>query len=271
MGRARLTEVRVRSWEDFLARVADGPYASWAFRGQAEAGWPLETSLGRYLRLFGVDRSAWRAQEERSLRIFKRKAPNLLAAPPAREDHFQWLALMEHHGAPTRLLDCTWSPYVAAFFALEEALGDAAVWALDPRRINSRACAVCGVPAARVDPREPANLTRRFLEGRRDFVWIGEPEQMNRRLVAQSGTFLVPSALDRSIDELLLDDRHTRAALVRIVLPRQVRDRALKQLYAMNITRATLFPDLDGLAGSLAYELEFHWGYDPRAPSGRRG
>jgi hypothetical protein len=32
----------------------------------------------------------------------------------------------------------------------------------------------------------------------------------------------------------------------------------------MNTTRATLFPDLDGLARSLAYELEFHWGYDPR-------
>jgi hypothetical protein len=32
----------------------------------------------------------------------------------------------------------------------------------------------------------------------------------------------------------------------------------------MNITYATLFPDLDGLARSLAYELEFHWGYDPR-------
>jgi hypothetical protein len=32
----------------------------------------------------------------------------------------------------------------------------------------------------------------------------------------------------------------------------------------MNITHATLFPDLDGLARSLAYELEFHWGYDPR-------
>ena len=264
-----LTEVRVRSWDEFVAGVADGPYADWAFRGQADASWSLETSLGRYLRRFAVDRSAWRAQEERSLRIFKRKAPNLLAAPPAREDHFQWLALMEHHGAPTRLLDCTWSPFVAAFFALEQATGDSAVWALDPRRLNQRACVVCRQPPARLDPRVPGNLMRRFYDARHSFVWIGEPDLMNRRLVAQSGTFLVPSAVDRTIDEILLDDRATRGAIARIVLPAAVRDRAMRQLYSMNITLATLFPDLDGLARSLAFELEFHWGFDPRHPRRR--
>ena len=52
---------------------------------------------------------------------------------PEWEDDFQWLALMQHHGAPTRLLDFTWSPYVAAFLALERAVDDAAVWAIHPR------------------------------------------------------------------------------------------------------------------------------------------
>ncbi len=46
----------------------------------------------------------------------------------------------------------------------------------------------------------------------------------------------------------------------------RVRDRAMRQLYHMNVTQATLFPDLDGLARSMAYELEFHWDYDPHAP-----
>ena len=39
---------------------------------------------------------------------------------------------------------------------------------------------------------------------------------------------------------------------------------ALRDLYLMNMTHATLFPDLDGLARSLAYELENHWAFDPR-------
>jgi hypothetical protein len=38
----------------------------------------------------------------------------------------------------------------------------------------------------------------------------------------------------------------------------------MRALFMMNITNATLFPDLDGLARSLAYELEFHWAHDPR-------
>ena len=41
-------------------------------------------------------------------------------------------------------------------------------------------------------------------------------------------------------------------------------EEGMRELYRMNITQATLFPDLDGLARSLAYELEFHWAYDPR-------
>src|SRR5216684_3693164 len=54
-----------------------------------------------------------------------------LAHVPDDADSFHWLALMQHHGAPTRLLDFTWSPYVAAFFALERATSDAAIWAIN--------------------------------------------------------------------------------------------------------------------------------------------
>jgi hypothetical protein len=37
----------------------------------------------------------------------------------------------------------------------------------------------------------------------------------------------------------------------------------MRDLYKMNITHATLFPDIDGLARSLAFELEYHWAFDP--------
>ena len=90
---------------------------------------------------------------------------------------------------------------------------------------------------------------------------MGEPYTMNRRLIAQSGTFAVPGVLDTPIEEIVSD--HGKY-LAKLVLANAVREVGMRELYRMNITHATLFPDLDGLAKSMGYELEFHWGYNPR-------
>ena len=114
---------RLETWEAFLELVTHPPYSHWAFRGECDERWPLYSSLSRYLQNSGVAPEAWSQQEARILRIFKRKAHQFLDKPPDWDDDFQWLALMQHHGAPTRLIDFTWSPYVAAFFALERTAG----------------------------------------------------------------------------------------------------------------------------------------------------
>ena len=64
--------------------------------------------------------------------------------------------------------------------------------------------------------------------------------------------------------ERMLSDADPGNILAKIVLANTVREHGMRELYRMNITYATLFPDLEGLAKSLAYELEFHWGYNPR-------
>src|SRR5262245_41686578 len=66
--------VRLESWDEYLAIISDSPYQNWAFRGQRNAGAPLFSALSRYFMAFHVDPRAWREQEERILRIFKRKA-----------------------------------------------------------------------------------------------------------------------------------------------------------------------------------------------------
>ena len=92
---------------------------------------------------------------------------------------------------------------------------------------------------------------------------MGEPYTMNRRLIAQSGTFAVPGVLDVPVEEMLRDPDQENI-MAKFVLTNPVREVGMRELYRMNITYATLFPDLDGLAKSMGYELEFHWGYDPR-------
>ncbi len=250
---------RLTSWEAFLKLVTSPPYSNWAFRGERDERWPLYSSLSRYLMNFGVAPRAWPEQEARILRIFKRKAHQFLAQPPDVDDDFQWMALMQHHGAPTRLIDFTWSPYVAAFFALERSLADGVVWAMNPARIDSSRAP----RPTRMDPRNKGNVRRYFLPGRHRFIWMGEPYVMNRRLIAQSGTFAVPGVLNVPIEEIV-SDADPENILAKIVLTKPVRDVGMRELYRMNITYATLFPDLDGLARSMGYELEFHWAYNPR-------
>ena len=259
----------LRSWEAFLEIITDSPYVNWAFRGHCDAAWPLFSALSRYFVSFHVHPDAWQAQESRILRIFKRKAHQFLSHIPDPDDDFQWLALMQHHGAPTRLLDLTWSPYVAAFFALERATSAAAVWALNPMHISYASSVTLGdghtIHPSDMDPRHSGNLSRYFLSQDVPFLWIGEPYLMNPRLTAQSGTFAVPGTLSQPVEVILSRYPQPEDTLVKFVLPSaEVRDQGLRELYRMNITYATLFPDLDGLARSMAYELEFHWGYDPR-------
>jgi len=237
-------EVRqLESWDAYLSVITDSPYANWAFRGQGDAAWPLSSTLTRYFKAFGIPPNDWEHCEQRALRIFKRKATHFLTHIPARDDDLEWLALMQHHGAPTRLLDFTWSPYVAVFFALERAERDAAVWALNPKEL---------LPLAELSSYTLDKLSKSGRD-----VAYGRPYIMNRRLIAQSGTLVVPSVLGEPIESILHDPRKS---LVKFVLRRElVREIAMRELYRMNITQATLFPDLDGLARSMAYELEFRW------------
>ena len=250
---------RLQSWDAFLKLIVNPPYSHWAFRGERDERWPLYSSLSRYLQNFGVARDAWPEQEGRIVRIFKRKAHQFLEGAPEWDDDFQWLALMQHHGAPTRLIDFTWSPYVAAFFALERALKDCVVWAMNPARVASSR-----VPdAGHMDPRIRGNFAAHYLQGNERFIWMGDPLTMNRRLIAQSGTFLVPGVLDVPVEEIL-GDRDQENIVAKFILASSVREEGMRELYRMNITYATLFPDLDGLARSMGYELEFHWAYNPR-------
>jgi hypothetical protein len=251
---------KLTDWNQFmeLTTQLDG----WAFRGQQNAQWRLESSLSRYMRDYVDDHGQWRAREERAIRVFRRKAHNFLAHPDILADDLRCLALMQHHGAPTRLLDFTKSPFVAAFFALERATGDAAVYALNtPALWNNRARPRTDPALTRdvIDPRAPGHFERYFFCNTNEILWSGEPSEMDDRLVAQSGTFVVPGVIDKPL-QAILDGYDTNEELLhQIVLPASIRMDAMKWLYRMNITNASLFPGLDGLARSIAVELEIVW------------
>lgn len=255
---SQVNTIQITSWEEFVALSAklDG----WAFRGHQDERWPLISSLTRYLYDFIPNRKGWRAREERAIRIFRRKAHNYLPDANVLDEDLRCLALMQHHGAPTRLLDFTKSPFVAAFFALEKATSNAAVFALNtPVLYNATPIGRPELSRDEIDPRRKGNFERHYIDNHEEVIWIGEPTQMDRRLVAQSGTFVLPGVIDKSLDQILSQYGTNETLISKIILPQAMREEAMRALYRMNITNSTLFPDLEGLARSIAFELEIIW------------
>jgi len=255
-----LETIKVASWQEFndLTLLLDG----WAFRGQQDANWLLQSSLARYLSSFVHEAPNWRVQEQRAIRIFRRKAHTYVSDARVLSDDLRCLGLMQHHGAPTRLLDFTKSPYVAAFFALERAIHESAVYAVNtPALYRDLAVPKTAPDLTRdtIDPRKTGNFEKFFLPDINPIIWFGEPTEMDRRLIAQAGTFMVPGLLHKPLDKIFEQYASDKDLVCKIVIPLSVRDEGMRSLYRMNITNASLFPDLEGLARSIALELEVVW------------
>src|SRR5690242_9771194 len=93
-----------------LVEVVGGLYAEtglkWWFRGQADAAWDLVPTARRGMT---TDR------ERNFANDFMARARLRHPSHPADDDYAGWVALMQHYGLPTRLLDWSWSPLVAAY------------------------------------------------------------------------------------------------------------------------------------------------------------
>jgi hypothetical protein len=261
--------IELRSWGE----IHEYAKAGWLFRGQRVAAWPLKTSLERCCDRLGVPSSKRRLIEKRIIREFRRAYHQFAAHVPDRDATLEWLGIMQHHGAPTRLLDFTYSIYVAAYFAVEEASAESAsvVWAINAPWATQTAAALLRaggkldarrLPRAFTDDDEKV-AQRLFMD--KPFVaaaWPISPFRLNERLRVQEGAFLVPGDASKSfaLNLAALSGGKETEFLLKIVIPESLRHNALKHLWAMNISRAALFPGLDGFARTLGIN---HSLFDP--------
>jgi hypothetical protein len=122
---------------------------AWVFRGLGSTSYELQSAIERESDSKSM---GWHALEIFVSDEFKSRARMHLSAPWVPEDEFSWLALMQHYGVPTRLLDFTYSPFVALYFAVrdgsrnhgcgvggeEEETSGCRLWAIDAAAVNSR-------------------------------------------------------------------------------------------------------------------------------------
>jgi len=138
-------------------------------------------------------------------------------------DDWEFLALAQHYGLPTRLLDWTWNPLVAAFFAVrgcEEE--DGAVYTLYAGMVPSH------------PPLTPPLEASGFC--------IYKPPHFDDRIVAQSASFTSQDKPDQEFPASECDV---------ITIPAQLKTEVRRRLRILNIHTGSLFPSLMGVAAAI--------------------
>jgi len=248
--------------------------------------WNLKTSLERACRTFYKQDHLIRAPyiEYILTREFRRRYHNHRVGIPDPVG-IEWLSLMQHYGAPTRLLDFTYSFFIAAYFAMEkpcegsyEESSPHAIWAIRDKwakdegiKLLKKSCKDVRYLENEQNERQ-WELQQPFFESLLNLD-VDDPEErckrsknnplcvfpvnamkLNERSTIQQGVFLCAGNVTKTFEENLkkMDGFEDRENLAKLELASSIRLEALERLHAMNINRASLFPGLEGFAQSLA-------------------
>lgn len=198
------------------------------YRGVKESGLELKPKVGWVARKDG-DKKDILEYEMNLLRLFKERAVPYVEFLPSNE--WDWLALASHHGLPTRLLNWTWNPLVAAYFAVAEEYGeDSEIFVYDSKDED-----LVSDEDKKRNPFTRAMPVRKFV-----------PSHVTRRIAAQSGIFTIYfDEADYTGGVTLNIDRY--------VIPQNSRKTMKRQLYICGVHKESLFPGLDGLANHIEW------------------
>ena len=237
------------SWNPALGRFRS-PYA---FRGASSANHTLASSL---LRL-AAGRADVHRLELALLRNFRKYAHGEVART---DSIWDWLALGQHRGLPTRLLDWTYSPLVALHFATDDPQSfttDGIVWCVNfveaNKRLPPRLRTMLELEASDTFTVEMLGAFKTLRDfdalGRDPFVVFIEPPAVDRRILNQLALFSLMSSPTARLDDWLEEHPELfRKVRIPAALKWEIRDK----LDQANVNERVLFPGLDGLSRWLA-------------------
>jgi hypothetical protein len=233
------------SWFEPLQRFR----SPFVFRGSPFVSFDLRSGL---LRLAGGAAEA-RQLEPHLLRSFRKYAQTTAISG---ESAWKWLALAQHHGLPTRLVDWTWSPLVALHFATADMTRygeDAMVLAVDtfkargflPAKVkNVISREATGVFSVEMLDELAGSLGEFDKLDRSMFVAFLDPPALDARIVNQFAAFSVMNDAGAYLEDWL--NEHPSLCR-RIIIPAALKWEVRDKLDQANVAERMLFPGLDGL------------------------
>lgn len=261
-----MNQIEVTSISELLERLNFYPN-NFAFRGQAESSWGLQSTIERMVR-HSHER---RRFEERSLEQFKAKFKLYSKDMDAPEKRLSWLSLMQHYGVPTRLLDFTTSPYVALYFAIESLVpakdGFFSIYAIDHAALVENSCKHVLAKDRGFEKYADHKIFYKTCEyafedvldvRSYDVLWFVDPIQINNRLEKQAGTFLISGSFERSIDEILQSDIYKNMVVDKINIPHKFYENIYALLRKINLGPKGIYGDLHGLALDIRLEMKIY-------------
>ncbi len=249
---------RPSSWVELIEQLYEGSWnadlqrfrSPYAFRGLSRADHALSNSLVRL--------SAGQADPSKLelslLRNFQKYAHAQAAGGV--DSIWHWLALAQHHGLPTRLIDWTYSPFVALHFATEfpaDYSADGVVWCVNfveaNKRLPRRLKAILEEEHSQtltVEMLSEFESLRSFDSLSRDpFVVYIEPPSIDSRILNQFALFSLMSSPTAYLEDWLREHPELHR---RVAVPAELKWEVRDKLDQANINERTLFPGLDGLS-----------------------
>ena len=230
------------SWNKQLSRYR----SSYVYRGLEDSQYKLTTTLNR----LGESHL-----EKHLLRNFRKYSQKQVQQEY--RSVWNWLALAQHHGLPTRLLDWTYSPYIALHFTTADFAKyerDGMIWAVN--YVDAKAYLPdqlslvikeegSHIFTAEMLERAVSSLLELGRLKKDDFAIFFEPPSIDERIVNQYAVFSMMSNPNIMISDWLKDKniRHFK-----IVIPAHLKWEIRDKLDQSNINERVLFPGLDGLA-----------------------
>jgi FRG domain len=283
---AKSTINQPTSWEgllsDFLTAfsykqgfVDKNPFM---FRGQGDSNWPLQSKLGRAVKkLHGTTVGSNLIYETSQLEgvlfeHFYRNAGLFSDNLPAENDKLGWLTLMQHHGAPTRLLDWSWSPFVALYMAIHQEPNsdtkNASIYILHYYALSQywstelwdqRGPSIWNKDSEEfpvlLNTEKINNIIKKAISDPKEYLPIPvRPINKNQRYRNQQSVLTLTINELASINEpmqigpkIFPESNYHQPLFQKIVIPIEWRNHLLRALTRMGITHSSMFPALDGL------------------------